>query len=477
MSSDDHEREKLALDRLTIDHFTYLEIWGAPWQKAWLDLALLENRWDGNEIGRMVEERISYPDYAAKVTTPYPQPGWLEDLLKTIKPTSSDSRMLSIVIGHMADGVSQNMQILMKTIRREEAAQESQLAEAIYNEAIAAFSNYTPAELDQPGIELHRSMIDLSIRALRLSLSTHLMLQGREAEAEQSFPGIGKLADPAQNKAFMSELIGETLSSLQPNPEIAQAQWPADEHDRFYPGKETETDDNAKHLVWTGNSEFHQNHDGVEAKRKWQAALDILGNFIDTETGAVEQEQLARAAALFDKTPYSIPLIGLVSQTAWNLLELDAFDLARRYLLLDQALKSRQDSPSSQAHGYMKDLTAMLDHRYMGIALTGLGRLEEAEFHLLAAIEIAKKHATPQDVTGRKIEEIALSGTELLYWLLLTQANRTADADKLWQEFESRQSSGLAIEKWIAARTRAGDLQSPQIVQAKLLSRENKNST
>jgi hypothetical protein len=82
---------------------------------------------------------------------------------------------------------------------------------------------------------------------------------------------------------------------------------------------------------------------------------------------------LARAAALFDNTPYSIPLIGLVSQTAWNLLELDAFDLARRYLLLDQALKSRQDSPTSQAHGYMKDLTAMLDHRYMGIALTGLG--------------------------------------------------------------------------------------------------------
>jgi hypothetical protein len=153
MSSEDDEREKLALDQLTIDHFTYLAIWGAPWQKAWLDLALLENRWDGNEIGRMVDERISYPDYAAKVTTPYPQAGWIEDLLKTIKPTSTDSRMLSIVIGHMADGVSQNMQILMKTIKREEAAQESKLAEAIYNDAIAAFSNYTPAELDEPGIE------------------------------------------------------------------------------------------------------------------------------------------------------------------------------------------------------------------------------------------------------------------------------------------------------------------------------------
>lgn len=477
MSSDDHEREKLALDLLTIDHFTYLAIWGAPWQKAWLDLALLEDRWDGNEIGRMVEERISYPDYAAKVTKPYPQQGWLEDLLKTIKPTSSDSQMLSIVIGHMADGVSQNMKILMKTTRREEAAQESMLAEAIYNEAIAAFSNYTPADLDEPGIELHRSMIDLSIRALKLSLSTHLMLQGREAEAEQSFPGIGKLADPAQIKPFMSELITETLSSLQENTELAQAQWPADDRDRFYPGKETENDDNAKHLVWRGNQEFHQNEDSAAAKQKWQAALDILGNYIDSETGAVDQEQLARAAALFDKTPYSIPLIGMVSQTAWKLLELDAFDLARRYLLLDQALKSRQDSPTAHAHGYMKDLTAMLDHRYRGIALTGLGRLEEAEYHLLAAIEIAKKHATSQDVTGRKIEEIALSGSELLYWLLLTQANRTADADKLWQEFESRESSGLAIENWIAARTRAGDLQSPHIVRAKLLSRENKNST
>lgn len=477
MSSEDDGREKLALDQLTIDHFTYLAIWGAPWQKAWLDLALLENRWDGNEIGRMVEERIAYPDYAAKVTTPYPQAGWIEDLLKTIRPTSTDSRMLSIVIGHMADGVSQNMQILMKTIKREEAQQESILTEAIYNEAIAAFSNYIPGELDQTGIESYRSMIDLSIRSLKLSLSTHLMLQGRGAEAEQLFPGISKLADPTQSKPFMEELIKDTLSSLQENTELAQTQWPADDREHFYPGKETENDDNAKHLVWTGNEAFHQNHDGVEAKKKWQAALDILGNFIDAESGTVDHEQLAQAATLFNSTPYSIPLIGLVSQTAWNLLELDAFDLARRYLLLDQALKSRQDSPIAQAHGYMKDLTAMLDHRYMGIALTGLGLLEEAEFHLLAAIEIAKKHATPQDVTGRKIEEIALTGTELLYWLLLTQANRTAEADKLWQEFESRQSSSLAIENWIAARTRAGDLQSPHIVRAKLLSRENKNST
>jgi hypothetical protein len=122
-------------------------------------------------------------------------------------------------------------------------------------------------------------MIDLSIRALKLSLSTHLMLQGREAEAEQSFPGIGKLANPAQNKAFMSELIGETLSSLQPNPEIAQAQSPADEHDRFYPGKETETDDNAKHLVWTGNERVSSKSRWSRSKKEMAGSARYFGQF------------------------------------------------------------------------------------------------------------------------------------------------------------------------------------------------------
>ena len=98
--------ENLALDLQKIDHFTFLALWGAPWQKAWLELAMLEKRWDGNTICQMVDERISYPDYAAKVTKPYPQADWISDLLQEIKPSPLSSQFLSV---NEADYLTENI--------------------------------------------------------------------------------------------------------------------------------------------------------------------------------------------------------------------------------------------------------------------------------------------------------------------------------------------------------------------------------
>ncbi|CAN5125007.1 hypothetical protein BH11CYA1_BH11CYA1_16440 [soil metagenome] len=483
MWNDEHaESANLDLDLQKVDHFAHLALWGAPWQKAWLEIAMLEKRWDGNTIGRMVDERTAYPDYAAKVNTSYPEPGWVLDLLQATKPSSLTSQFLAMMIGNMADGVSRDMKRLTMQIgpneepEKKEAAEDSKQAEAIYKEAICAFTEYVPADLEPSTINLYRSTIDLSVQTLKMALSTHLMLCGRSSEAEQLFPGIGKLADPAYSKEAVSDLIEKAVSSMMNNIEMAQLNLPAAElitgaenieENQSYPGDETKRDDNPKHLIWSGNEDYLLKGNAAAAILKWQTAMDIIGNFID-DNGQVNAEKLADCAAIFNQTPYLMPMIGALSQPAWHLLDLNSFELAHRYLLLDKALKERHDKYNTVGLGFSKAVSEMLDYRLMGRALAGMGKVEEAEVQLLAAIEIAQLHGTAQDVTGRKIEQIVLSELELIYWILLTKANRGADADSVWQRLNSRESASRAIEKWMTERTRVGDLQSVEIVRQKL---------
>lgn len=465
------KKEELALDQQKIDHLTHLAIWGAPWQKAWLELAMLERHWDGNTIGRMIDERLAYPDYSEKVTTPYPQAGWLADLLQSTEPDSMSSQLFAMLIGNMADGLSQDMKIAMKNMEPEKVGPKSKQVEAIFLEAIAAFTSYVPRGLDEGGLELHSSSMDLVIRSLKLALSTHYIIRGSVDQAEQTYPGIAQLADPEHSKAAISEMVDRTLSSIKNNLEMAQIELPLPDEDcaSQYPGVETENDDNPKHLIWCASEDYFSHNNTTAALDKWRKAMKLVGNFID-ENGDIEEEKLADSAGIFAQTPYTMPLIGGISQTAWCLLDMNSFDLARRYLLLDQALKARVDAPNPPGHGFTKALGEMLDHRSMGRALTGINRFDEAEHHLLAAIEIAELHGISQDVTGRKIEAVVLSELEILYWILLNNAGRTAEAEKLWQKFLGRETSIRAMQNWTAERKRVGDLQSLQIVQAKLSS-------
>ncbi|MBS2002860.1 MAG: hypothetical protein JST44_15220 [Cyanobacteria bacterium SZAS LIN-5] len=178
MTTEAEEEEALALDRMKVDLFAVLEAWNVPWDQNRLSIGLLERRWPLSEIRAMIAE--GKPEYVSMPSIAFPTTGWLNDLLYKTKPGIFAFAVLVDEILNIADGMSDDMGVAAGITNAEELKFYPQVV-PLYNEAIEVFGAYLPDGLNETERDVYKVQREHIVQALKMALSSHLLLSGRGA--------------------------------------------------------------------------------------------------------------------------------------------------------------------------------------------------------------------------------------------------------------------------------------------------------
>jgi tetratricopeptide (TPR) repeat protein len=364
----------------------------------------------------------------------------------------------------MADGISEDMRVASGVKKPDEIVDRS-LVEPLYRETIATLADYVPEELNQIEKDLFISQRELLIQTLTMSLSSHLLLSGRAAESAQVYPLLkpSPLADFAGTIQKVLETAADTVAYLQKD-------LPTDDlHGRKIQGAETENDLNPKHLIRTANDDFlsHKGRSGI--LEKYSRALDLLGLSFINKAGDISQERLDMAAEKFVETPYWIPMSGNIFYAADNILAINDFALARRYLLLDAKVR---EAENEYQHGFSKYLTDFIHCHTLARVLMQMGRFDDALHTLQKVAESAELYESPQDITGRTLGSLIVSRVLARYALLLELTGRKPESFVWWQKVLNRSESLLVMCELCADRLGVNDTASVDKVLNLLRSRQ-----
>lgn len=421
-----------------IDLLAYLSVWKAPWNKCFLDITMMEKFWPIDEIGEMIEQRASHPDYNHSDSICFPEEGWLEDLLTKTKLSLSDTSTISMLVLSMIQGLDHPLvePTALDETQKEDIVKEEQL----YRECIQSFPKYMPDGLDAQGQEFHQRHLANLQEMLTVGLATLLMTHGRDKEALEIYPELlggfdltsGAVTDAVELAAETVEYYGGDIKSggIEESP------------------AEVGGDLNPKDMIKAGYNEAIIEKRYDSGKKMLEIALDLIPEFLDSDSGDLIPDALDQAVdellASQSKEYFSHYDIGMAAEELYNMGE---FELARKYYLLDRAATQIVETPPNP--GYSRDGREMQWNRALGLAELGAGRYSDAHKHLLAALDTAKQYSSPTDFTGRHVKEPYLVDLKLHFWLLLLNWKRDTDANSVWSEVSTSDSFDYGVRSFV----------------------------
>lgn len=473
------ERELLAYDLSKIDCLAQLKAWQAPWNKCWTEISALEERWPIEEIEQMVDERARHPDYHQNKRIPYPENGWIEDMLRATQPGILELQVISLILANLGRTMSHDIKSMFGNLTETELIEREE-GLAILKASIEAYSNYRPKNDRNPeGERLLENTRRLSLKTLEMALASLLYCGDDSPEqiAQQDLQNfsseslairIKELIDHAQETAqYMKTESAFGSDSPDPIEENNDAYSPL-------PDPATRNDTNPKHLLHEA-CETLLRKDGEQeiAAARVERAFRLLPPFIDPDTMDLLPEQLKRAAREYKDTEYIDDSILTLSFLAESLSTIEEYELARQVILLELAL---MELDSKRVGGYEKDTDELFCLKPLGYCLMALKRYEDAVSVLERSVTLCQACIKTRDITGRALDPYHLLAEKLKLWICLKFMGQESKAMGLWKEIRALDNFSIDIDGFFDYALHQGQFEELSLILEQILEVSGENT-